>query len=120
MLAVFASTGEPHPPYTVELSDVHESLGALNGVLEIEPAPGAPAFPNLDRRSGLTGFFLNGSGLVGVAVDEATWGRTRRLFLSLDTGLPFTGGGSVASLSSPKLFVRQEGRRDRFELPIGI
>jgi len=113
---VLWSSREGEVPRAVDVIDPRRSVGRINGRLEIEPDGPADAFLPPQKPGATKGFIIGKDGRLGVAVDVDHWGKLVRTFVDLETGNAMKPSGAVAILDNPRLFIAQDGRRDRFPL----
>lgn len=118
LLAVFADGAEtdPRPPYVLELTDVHGSMTVIPGQREFEPADDQPFGLLPNRKIGGDGFVITSGGQVGLAVVHRDFGMPRFMVLNFDTGEPLERTGEIAMLPPIRLFVVEEGRKERREI----
>lgn len=97
--------------------DARFSYGLIEGVLEIEPEDIQDAFVAPVKLSGAdTGLILTAEGGVGAAILVSPFGRPTRAYIDLSTGKPAGRSDGIALLPFYRLWVRQDGRKDRWPL----
>ena len=114
MLAILSST-DGDIPAALDLGYVVDDLWQIPGSLEIEPS-GAPFEPLMKRSSG-PAFTIDSDGNVGALIDRVDMGMKQQFLVNLSDGEHLDRADKIAFFKEAKLFIRQEGRRERYEWP---
>lgn len=114
MLAVLSST-DGDIPAALDLGYVVDDLWQIRGDLEIEAA-GSPFEPSLKRSSG-PALTIDSDGNVGALIDHVDMGMKQQFLINLSDGEHLARAEKITFFKEAKFFIRQEGRRERYEWP---
>lgn len=114
LIVLSASDGDIHE--AIDLGYAVDNLWQINGSLELEPQ-GKPFIGNV-RRTEKPGYVINSDGVIACQfVHRNGVGRHQLFAVDLNTGEHVERADKVAGIDGAKLFIRQDGRKDRFEWP---
>lgn len=100
----------------VEDLDARFVYASIDGALEVEPEDVQDAFSVLPKLKSETGLTLNAEGRIGAAVAVDQFGTLTRDHVDLETGKSMERSAGTGLLSGYRMFIRQEGRKDRWPL----
>lgn len=114
-IAVLWSNRDTEVP-RAEDRDARWVYARIDGELVVEPVDVQDAFQVPLKVSANTGLMVTSDGRVGVSMDVDNFGTAARAHLDLSTGERLERSSATGMISDYKLFVQQEGRKDRWPL----
>lgn len=114
---VVVSASDGAVPGALDLGNVSGDLWRIPGALEIEPA--GLAFEPGEQSAPIAGYVIDSIGALIASFRRTNhYGEKERALIDLSTGKHTRGTGKIAAVGDVKFFIRQDGRRDRFEWPV--
>jgi|GEM_PF-5478979 len=114
LVVLSASDNDIHA--AIDLGNVVDDLWLIPGTLEIEPT--SDPFMNHSKRTTVPSYIINSDGNIGSQfLYRNEVGQHQMFAVDLNTGEHLDRADKVAAFQGAKLYIRQEGRKERFEWP---